>query len=170
MTQCQGGIQFTNLAEEVMELDQVCRQIDDQVIFKGIIKRLCLGWMNEQDEARLQVLTLDDEHYTSKEIKDISDGALHLFTQHQEKNAYKEQKLRETVTETNPLAAIRCIDETTATNAKSQSTNLNKAFDMRKTMLCWYAMVEITKVNIVPNWGLFNGAIGTVMDIISGQG
>jgi hypothetical protein len=48
-----------NLAEEVMELDQVCRQTDDQVIFKGILERLCLGW-------RLRVLTLDDDHYTSK--------------------------------------------------------------------------------------------------------
>jgi hypothetical protein len=99
--------------------------------------------MNEQDEARLRVLTLDDDHYTSKEIKDISEGALHLFARHQAKNAYNEQKLRETVTETNPLAVIRCIDETTATNAKSKSTHLNKTFDMRKTMLCWDAMVEI---------------------------
>jgi hypothetical protein len=64
ITQCQGGLQFTNLAEEVMELDQVCRQTDDQVIFKGILERLRLGWMNEQDEARLRVLTLDDDHYT----------------------------------------------------------------------------------------------------------
>jgi hypothetical protein len=63
MTQCQGGLQFTSLAEEVMELDQVCRQTDDQVIFKGILERLHLGWVNEQDEARLRVLTLDDDHY-----------------------------------------------------------------------------------------------------------
>jgi hypothetical protein len=53
-----------NLAEEVMELDQVCRQTDDQVIFKGIVERLRLGWMNEQDEAWLRVLMLDDDHYT----------------------------------------------------------------------------------------------------------
>jgi hypothetical protein len=141
MTQCQGGLQFMNLEEQVMELDQVCCQTDDQVIFKGILKRMRLGWMNEQDEARLRVLKLDDDHYTSKEIKDISEGALHLFTWHQAKNAYNEQKLRETVTETNPLAVIRCIDETTATNAKSKSTHLNKTFDMRKTMLCRDAMV-----------------------------
>ena len=37
-------------------------------------------------------------------------------------------------------------------------------------MLCWDAMVEITKVNIEPKWGLFNGAIGTVVDIIFKQG
>jgi hypothetical protein len=43
MTQCKGGLQFMNLAEEVMELDQVCRQTDDQVIFKGILEYLPLG-------------------------------------------------------------------------------------------------------------------------------
>jgi hypothetical protein len=37
MTQCQGGIQFMNLAEEVMELNQVCRHTYAQVIFKGIL-------------------------------------------------------------------------------------------------------------------------------------
>jgi hypothetical protein len=62
-----------------MELDQVCRQTDDQVIFKGTLEHLHIGWMNEKDDAWLRVLTLDDDHYKSKEIKDISDGALHLF-------------------------------------------------------------------------------------------
>jgi hypothetical protein len=138
-----------------MELDQVCCQTDDQVILKGILEHLHLGWMNEQDEARLRVLTLDDDQYSSREIKDISEGALHLFARHQAKNAYNEQKLSEAVTETNPLAVIRCIDETTSTNAKSKSTHLNKKIDMRKTMLCRDAMVEITKVNIEPKWGLF---------------
>jgi hypothetical protein len=41
---------------------------------------------------------------------------------------------------------------------------------MRKTMLYRDAMVEITNMNIEPKWGLFNGAIGTVVDIIFGQG
>jgi hypothetical protein len=151
-----------------MELDQVCHQTDDQVIFKGILECLCPGWMNEEDEAQLRVLTLDDDHYTSKESKDISDGALHLFTRHQAKNTYNEQKLRKTETETNHLVVIWCTDETTATNAKNKSTHLNNTFVMRKAILCWDAMVEITKVNIEPNWGLFNGAIGTVADIICG--
>jgi hypothetical protein len=48
-------------------LDQVCRHTDDQVIFKGTIECLPLGWMNELDEARLWVLTLDDYHYTLME-------------------------------------------------------------------------------------------------------
>jgi hypothetical protein len=132
---------LTNLAEEVMELDQVCHQTEDHIIFKGIIERLHLGWMNEQDEARMRILTLDDDHYTSKEIKEISDGALHLFARYQSKNANNEQKLRETITENNPFAVIRCIDKMTENNAKSKLTHLNKTFDMEKTILSRDAMV-----------------------------
>jgi hypothetical protein len=93
MTQYQGGLQFVNLTEEVMELDQVCRETNDQVLFKDSIERMRLGLMPEQDEACVRVLTLDDDHYTSNEIKEILDGVLHLFAQHQAKNAYNEQKL-----------------------------------------------------------------------------
>jgi hypothetical protein len=119
-----------------MELDQVCLHIEDQVLFKDILEPLHPGWMYEQDEVRMWVLTLDDDHYTAKEIKDISDGTLHLVARHQAKKSYNEQKLRETVTEKNPLAVIRCTDEMTPKNAKSKSAHLNKTFDMKKTMLC----------------------------------
>jgi hypothetical protein len=131
-----------NLAEDVMDLDQVCCHAEDQVIFKGILERLHLGWMNAHAEARMRVLTLDDEHYTSKEIPYISDGDLHVFALHQAKNACNEQTLRETVTENNPLEVIRCTDEKTSDNAKSKLTHLNKTFDMNKTMLCQDVMVE----------------------------
>jgi hypothetical protein len=63
---------------------------------------------------------------------------------------------------------IRCTGETTSNNTNSISAHLNKTFDMKKTMLCWDAMVEITKVNIEPKCGLCDGAIGTVADIIWG--
>jgi hypothetical protein len=55
-------------------------------------------------------------------------------------------------------------------NAKSTLAHLNNIFDMKKTLLCRDAMVEITKVNIEPNWGLYNGAIGTVVYILLGRG
>jgi hypothetical protein len=74
-------------------------------------------------------------------------------------------------TTVSPLkSSCRCTDEMTATNAKSKSTHLNKTFNMIKTMLCRDAMVEITKVNIEPKWGLLNEAIGTVVDIIFRHG
>jgi hypothetical protein len=41
---------------------------------------------------------------------------------------------------------------------------------MKRTMLCREAMVEIVKANIEPKWGLYNGTIGTVVDIVYHQG
>jgi hypothetical protein len=48
MTQCQGGLQFMNLAEDVMELDQACHQTEDKLIFKSILE---VGWMNKMKHA-----------------------------------------------------------------------------------------------------------------------
>jgi hypothetical protein len=130
-----------------------------------------LGWLTDQDEHRLRTLILDDDNYTSKEIKDISDKSLHLFSKHEPKNAHNEKKLQETVSEYNPLACIRCIDTSTySTDGKLRNKHLNKVFDMKWKMLCREAMVEIVKANIEPKWGLYNGAIGRVVDIVYHQG
>jgi hypothetical protein len=119
MTQNQRALQFINLAEQVMELYQVVRQREDQQHFKGLLERMWLGWLTYQDEHRLRTLILDDDNYTSKEIKDISDKALHLFSKHEPKNAHNEKKLQETVSEDNPLAYIRCIDTSTDSSETS---------------------------------------------------
>jgi hypothetical protein len=79
----------------------VVRQAEDKVLVKSILEQLRLGWMTEQDEmleARLRVVTFDDDNYTQKEMKDLSEGALHLYATHQQKNAYNEEMLRRTVT------------------------------------------------------------------------
>jgi hypothetical protein len=38
MNQCQGGLKFLNLSEEVIELDNVVRQSEDQLFFKTILE------------------------------------------------------------------------------------------------------------------------------------
>jgi hypothetical protein len=79
---------------------------------------------------------------------------------------HNEKKLQEKVSEHNPLAYIHCIDTSTdSTDAKLRNKHLKKVFDMKRTMLCREAMVEIVKANIEPKWGLYNGSIGTVVDI-----
>jgi hypothetical protein len=84
MIHFQGGFQFINLSEKVTELDQVVCHAKKQVFFKSILKRLRLGWMTEQYEARLRVITLEDDNYTQKEIKYLPEGALRLYTTHQQ--------------------------------------------------------------------------------------
>jgi hypothetical protein len=94
-----------------------------------------------------------------------------LFSKHEPKNAHNEKKLQETVSEDNPLAYIRCIDTSTdSTDANLRNKHLKKVFDMKRTLLCREAMIEIVKANIEPKWGLYNGANGTVVDIVYHQG
>jgi hypothetical protein len=66
MTHSQGALQFINLAEQGMEIEQVVRKREDQQHFKGLLERMRLGWLTYQDEHRLQTLILDDDNYTSK--------------------------------------------------------------------------------------------------------
>jgi hypothetical protein len=122
--------------------------------------------MVEQDEAHLRVLILGDDNFTQKEINDLSEGALHLYATHEQKNAYNEEMLRKTATEDNPLTVIKCKDGTSPNNNKSMTRHPNKTYDRRKTILCRTAMVQLSKTNIEPKWGLYNGALSTVIDII----
>jgi hypothetical protein len=93
------------------------------------------------------------------------------LSKHEPKNTHNEKKLQETVSEDNPLAYILCIDTSIdSTDAKLINKHLKKVFDMKRTMLCCKAMVEIVKANIEPQWVLYNGAIGTVVDIVYHQG
>jgi hypothetical protein len=78
MHQCLGGLYLLNLSGEVMKLDHVVRQTEDQVYFKSILGRLCLGWIMDQNEARLRVLPLHDDNYTQHEMNYLSEGALYL--------------------------------------------------------------------------------------------
>jgi hypothetical protein len=109
---------------------------------------------------------LDDDNYTQNEMEDLIEGVLHLYATHQQKNAYNEEMLRRTGTEDNPLAVIECKDETSSNNNKFMFRHLHNTYDMRKTMLCRAAMVELSKTNVMPKWGLYNGALGTIIDII----
>ena len=78
---------------------------------------------------------------------------------------YNAQRLAETVTTINPLAIITAIDQSSVTGKTKIQSHLNEAMDLKKTMLCCCAMVEICHKNINPKWGLFNGAIGKVIEI-----
>ena len=46
------------------------------------------------------------------------------------------------------------------------NNHLREVLDMKKTYLCRGAVVEISSVNLKPKLGLFNGARGTVVDLL----
>jgi hypothetical protein len=49
-----GNEQFTSLSENVVELQYTARQNSDQVHLKDCLKRIRVGWTNENDRKRLK--------------------------------------------------------------------------------------------------------------------
>jgi len=47
--------QYMSLGENVVELDFIVRQNSDQVHFKNILKRLRVGWTNENDRKKIEI-------------------------------------------------------------------------------------------------------------------
>jgi hypothetical protein len=110
-------------------------------------------------------LCLDGDRYTAREKEKILENALHLFATHKGRIAFNEENMIETAATNNPLAIITSTDKSPIKGKTVTRNCLNEAVDLKKTMLCRDAMVEICHRNINPKWGLFNGAIGKVIDL-----
>ena len=165
-------VQFLDLTNEVVFLDQIIRQDSNQIKFKELLPWLRTGHCTYEDEIRLRTLELNSNHYTSKEIKDIERQAIHLFANRKPKNDFNQQQLEGIANELNPVAVCTSRD-TTISNKLSRSqvnNHLREVLDMKTTYLCRGAVVEITFVNLKPKLGLFNGARGTVVDLVFEEG
>ena len=103
--------------------------------------------------------------FTDEDRKNICKDALFLFSLRNPKNILNQQKLRETHLNGNPVARIK----SKTSNGLRQVSN-NAHYDSECvpsiTYLCVDARVALTGSNICPEWGLFNGSIGTVKDIV----
>ena len=63
------------------------------------------------------------------------------------------------VTQDNPLASIH------SDFSGAKKSHFSKENKKTKTLLCRNAKVAIKGQNFLPKWGLFNGAVGTVIHI-----
>ena len=156
---------FMELSQEVIFLDKIIRQDEDQKYFKNMLRRIRKGWCTPDDEARLRTLILTDPVYTTQEIQKIKEHALYLFATNAPKNAFNKEKLLEVSGTDNPVAVCRSEDTTTKKGFR-KSAHLQECYDLKTTYLCRGASVELYKTNLKPKYGLFNGAMGKIVDII----
>ena len=109
-----------------------------------------------------------DEDFKRKLEKD--EKTMWLFA----KNADKDLKNQEMLIHTskhknNPIARLDCTYDRKRTKDKQESCACMSHFDHAKyikhTDICVGARVAISTVNFLPQFGLFNGAIGHVVEI-----
>lgn len=167
-----GGILFTEvMTENVYFLTKNYRVACKK--FKDILSRVRVGRPNLGDAQR--IMDLHMHHYASDKefVKSVEDGekTMWLFTNNADKDAKNVEKLVETSQRLKvPVARLDCWYDTNKLQNGSERRGIKSHFDRNSyvdhTDICVGARVAISKVNFLPEVGLYNGSIGTVNEIV----
>lgn len=100
---------------------------------------------------------------------DIKKRATYIFANREPMRLHNTDMLRREHSTSNPVARIssKTINNAGATVQKTLHFKDHPAPLI--TNICRGARVQITGRNLEPDWGLYNGAIGTVMEIVFAQ-
>ena len=165
-----GKRHFLILAKTAMELKQVMRTQEKEVLFLKILYNIRLGEATNQDIATLMSLHLSDHQFTEEDLKKIRENAMYIFANKAPMQEHNRKKLQEQNSEDNPVARIHTT--TTTQNKKYRGVTKHFARQQGQTAIpsvvniCRGAKVQLTGKNFEPDWGLYNGSIGTVKEIV----
>ena len=165
-----GKRQFLILGKTVMELQQVMRQQKEEMLFLKILNNIRIGEATNEDIATLMSLHLGDHQFTEEDRRQIRENAMYIFANKAPMQEHNRQKLKEQNSEDNPVARIH----TTTTSYDKKYRGVTKHFARQQSQnaipttvnICRGAKVQLTGKNFEPDWGLYNGSIGTVIEII----
>jgi PIF1-like helicase len=162
---------FRQCSGTVFELSTIRRVSDSKQKDKDLIQRIRTGTgVTDEDVAKLQSLHLDNirEKHGSEVVKQIEADAVYLFWTNEKKTKHNLHRLGEMNTPDNPTAIIR---PSGFGNKFGKSINSHFEDDTPKAaLLCVGAKVCLQGQNFHPQWGLHNGACGTVKEIVFNDG
>ena len=117
-------------------------------------------------------MALHLSNFSSKEVQRIlnDNTVMHLFATKNPRNDHNHKCLNDISSSNNPVARIKA--HWTSTTGKATPTIIQhfKNPPSTSTLLCRGAMVRIVDKNFEPKWGLYNNAIGTILDIVFDDG
>ena len=106
------------------------------------------------------------DRFTCTEQKEIESGdTIHLFANKVPRDEHNIEKLAGLVKDNNPLAVIKGVLKPIKGKKRGNMAHFPDDRIRDTTLLCRGAKVCISGCNFAPQWGLFNGAMGTVQDI-----
>jgi hypothetical protein len=142
------------------------RQDTDQTQQREMFKNLRVGHPTEVDKDILLSLHLNRGNFSQQQIDEIMEKATFIFAKRKDMIEHKWHKLKETHSSTNPVARIQTQTTSKGVKYNGRVKCLCKESDIDPILnICRGAKVQITGKNFVPDWGLFNGAVGKVIEI-----
>ena len=158
---------FLQLGEDVMVLSASKRTNATQERFRTILREARSAGDDKLSSENIDLLCnlhLMNDHFTEEERIALQKDSLFLFANRAPRDAHNKSKLHSEHSPTNPVAKIKAT-----TVKKGVRVSNNAHFNTSTppaTSLCRGAQVSISGNNIHPAWGLYNGSIGEVLDIV----
>jgi PIF1-like helicase len=159
---------YLRCSENVLQLKQIRRVCDDEPAKnKAMLERVRVGeGIQDADVDKILSLHLDvirDKH-GPEVVAEIEKNAVYLFWTNEKRMRHNHQRLLELTTDDNPAAIIRPWGHGPGTKQSIRSHFNNDPPD--SSLIFIGAKVCIQGCNFWPQWGLFNGACGTVEEIV----
>ena len=148
-------------------LNQIVRQNSEEQDFKHVLHRLRTYSASPEDTQWLQRFQWDalKLRYSRQHMEDMAQNALYVFPTHAEEWEHNKCCLLQ-ANKDNPIAKIDSVCH----GIHSKSSSADAAGGLVRTLyVCTTARVQLTS-NINIDFGLFNGSVGTIMDIVYQQG
>lgn len=168
-----GNNLFQMFAKDVMDLGYNKRIRKDQSESRGLVDRLRIGETRDpSDITKLMALDLANikRMYGAEEVETIKAQALYLYANNLPIAEHNLRAVCAIPSATNPLAVIKSHSVgSPRTGLKAISAHFEDSVPV-SNILCRYAKVAITGHNFLPTYGLHNGAVGEVEDIIFDEG
>lgn len=163
------GMQVLNFCvQQVKSLTQIQRIEDGEDLLRDVTTALRTTNGLTQEQARqICQYNLDNPNISEERQNEIKEKALFVFTTKEEVARHNESELRKIVNKDNPL--MEFTFDLLPTERSTKSHGIKKHFQLKtlieaRVALCRGARVSLNR-NVWQRKGLFNGAIGTVIDI-----
>ena len=163
-----GEALFLETGRHVMVLKSTQRVQQSQHHFKQILQGLRSADNDTLSDEDVRFLATNfhllNPHFSDQDRANITKDALFLFANRAPRDFFNRIRLQETHSPTNPVAKIKAV-----TMKNGVVVGNNSHYDdsvPASTNLCRNARVSISGCNIRPSWGLYNGSIGTVVEIV----
>ena len=144
--------------DEAVVLTEMMRQSSEDAQLRGLLTRMRTYDATKEDLDWLMSLQVDKQPNKAW----IEDSGLYLFSTHKEEQERNHSKLKEVNSPAAPVAAIRAKDS--GPHAAKATADAAGGLSER-ALFCRGARFMLTS-GLCQEWGLYNGAIGVVVDVI----
>ena len=154
---------FYPFMDHVQVLSQIKRQEgDENEEFRRVLKHVKNDCMTEEDCAVLKEIHISKQNKATREL--IAKKSIYVFARNRDVAKKNLEELQKLVSTENPVAKVTSVKGASSAFNKTHFRGLGKILP-NELLICRGSRIMLTHMNYRPQWKIFNGAMGTIIDI-----